>query len=61
MNSDHGKNVRIFFGKLDRAPAALDRSADRDDARDSGVSRATKHIVEIVCEIRIIEVRVRFD
>src|SRR6266404_3622706 len=61
MNSDDGENVRIFFGKIDRPPAALDRGADGDDARHAGVSRATKHIVEIIREIRIIEMRVSFD
>src|SRR6267142_1024836 len=61
MNSDNREDVRIFFGKLDRAPAALDRSSDRDDARHAGFSRATKHVVEIVREIGIIEMRVSFD
>jgi hypothetical protein len=61
VNADHGKDVRIFFGKLDRAPAAFHGSADSDDASDSGFVGATKNIVEIRGEIGIIEVRVGFD
>src|SRR2546423_146755 len=60
MNSNHRKDVGIFFGKIDRPPAALDRSADGDDACDAGLSCASKNVVEIRCEIRIIKMRVGF-
>ena len=61
MNADDRENIRIFFRQLDRAPAALDRSADGDDARDAGFGRARKHLVEVRREIRVIEVRVSVD
>ena len=61
MNADHRENVRIFLGQLDRAPAAFDRSADRDDAGNASFGRAPQHIVEIRREIRIIEMGVSFD
>ena len=61
MNADDGEDVRIFFRQLDRAPAALDRGADRDDPRDAGLGRAPQHIIEVRREIRVIEVGVGFD
>ena len=61
MDPDHSENVRIFFGKIDHAPAALDRSADCDNARDAGFGRPIKHLIEIVREIGIIEMRVSLD
>ena len=61
MNADDGKDVRIFLRQLDRAPAAFHRRADRDDARDTGLGGATKHVIEIGREIRIIEMRVSLD
>ncbi len=36
MNADHGVNVGILFGDLDRAAAAFDGGADGDDARYAG-------------------------
>jgi hypothetical protein len=51
----------MFFCQFDRAPAAFDRSADRDDARNARFICATQHIVEIIGEIRKIEMCVRFD
>ena len=47
MNPDHRVNVRIFFRQLDRAAAAFDRRADRDDARDACVLRALQDRLEI--------------
>src|SRR5207302_8739508 len=61
MNSDDREDVRIFFRKIDRVPAALHRSTDGNNARDAGFSCAPQDIVEIVGEIGIIEMRVRFD
>jgi hypothetical protein len=61
MNPNGRVNRRIFFGKIDRAPAALDRSPDGDDARYTRISRATKHNLEVISEIGIIEMRVSFD
>ena len=61
MNADDREDVRIFFRQLDRAPAAFDRGADRDDAGDAGFGRAREDVVEISCEIRVIEVRVSID
>ena len=46
MNADYRINVRILFGQIDRAPAALDGSADRDDPRDTGFGRASQDILE---------------
>lgn len=60
MNSDDPENVWIFFGELNPAPAAFDRSADGDDAGNAGLSRAPKYVVEIVGEIGVIEMRVSF-
>src|SRR5437879_5059168 len=61
MNSDHGENVWILSSKLDHAPAAFDGSANGDDARNAGIVCAAKHVIEIVCEIGIIEMRVGLD
>ena len=61
MNANGRVNSRVFFCEIDRAAAALDRGADGDDARYTAVVRATKHILEIISEIRIIEVRVGFN
>ena len=47
MNADHRENVRIFFRQFDRAPAAFDRRADRDDARDAGLCRRAARLVEV--------------
>ena len=51
----------MFFSEFDRAPAALNRGADRDDAGDPGVGRALQHLGEIRSEVRIVEVRVGID
>ena len=61
MNADDGENIRIFLRQLDRAPAAFNRRADRDDARDAGFGRALQDVVEVRREIRVIEMRVSFD
>ena len=61
MNADDGKNVRIFLRQLDRAPAALDRSADREDPRYARFGGAREDVVKIGCEVRVIEVRVGVD
>src|SRR5437870_5757020 len=61
MNSDHGENVRILFSKLDRAPAAFDRSADCNDACHARFRRTSQHIIKVGREIGIIEMRVCFD
>src|SRR5436190_21886642 len=51
----------MFFCQIDGAPAAFQRCSDRDDASDARIVRATQHVVEIVGEIRIIEMRVGVD
>ena len=61
MNANHRVNVRMLLGKIDSAPAALDGSTNCNDPRDTGFGRATKHIVQIAGEIRIIKMGVRFD
>src|ERR1700716_423053 len=61
MNADNGKNVRILFGKIDSAPAAFNRRADSNDARDSGLVGALENVIKVRREIRIIEVGVSFD
>ena len=50
MNADDREDVWIFLGQIDRAPAAFDRCADGDDARDAGFVRAAQHVVEIVAK-----------
>ena len=52
MNADDRKHVRIFFRQFDRAPAAFDRSSDRDDARNAGLFGAPQDIIEVRREIR---------
>src|SRR5256885_157094 len=61
MDADDRENVRMFFGQCDRAQAALDGRADRDDAADAGFSRASQHIIEVRREIRVVEMGVGFD
>jgi hypothetical protein len=61
MNSNDGVNAGIFLGQIDCTPTALDGSADRDDARDTGLGGAAQDIIEVAGEIRIIEMRVSFD
>jgi hypothetical protein len=61
MNYNDREHVGIFFGKIDRAPTALDRGADGDDACYPGFSRASKHVIEVRREIRIIEMGVSLD
>ena len=61
MNPDNGENVRIPLCQLNRTPAALNRSADGNDAGNTSVSRATKYIVKVIGEVRVIEVSVCFD
>jgi hypothetical protein len=51
----------MFFCQFDSAPAALHRCADRDDASDARIVCTTQHVVEIIDEIRIIEMCVCFD
>ena len=51
----------MFFGQFDCAPATFHRCADRDDARHTGFVCATNYVIEIVREIGIIEMGVRFD
>src|SRR5947207_5282403 len=58
MDADHRENIRKFLRQLDRAPAALHRCSDRDDAVDAGICRASQNIIEIRSEIRIIEMGV---
>src|SRR6202011_4866026 len=41
MNANYRKDVRIFFGKIDCAPAAFHSSADGDDASNARVGCAT--------------------
>ena len=44
MNADDREHVRIFFRQFDRAPAAFERSSDRDDACNTGLfARAAIH------------------
>ena len=45
MNPNGRVNSRIFFRKIDRAAAAFDRGADRDDARYTGVDSAMKQVL----------------
>src|SRR5438270_182976 len=61
MNPDYGEDIRILFRELDRAPAALDRSSDRDDPRDARFVRALEDVNEIRREVWIIEMGVGFD
>src|SRR5436190_17109545 len=61
MNTDHRVNAVVLFGQLDCATAARNGGPNRDDARHAGVMRALQHLLEVGCEIRIIEVRVSFD
>ena len=58
VNADDGKDVWIFVRQIDRAPAAFNRSADRDDTRDTGIGGAAQHVVEVAGEIRVVEVGV---
>ena len=58
MNTDDREDIRVFFGKIDSAPAALDRRADCDNARNAGFVRAAENIVEVWREIRIIQMGV---
>jgi hypothetical protein len=60
MNADYGKDVRISLRKIDSATAAFNRSADRDDARDTGSGGAAQNIIEVASEIRVVEMRVSF-
>ena len=58
MNADDGKNIRIFFRQLDRAPAAGERGADGEDAFDAGFVRPREDFIEVVGEIRVVEMGV---
>ncbi len=55
------KTFGVFLRQFDRAPAAFDRSADRDDTGDAGFGRAREDGVKIGCKIRVIEMRVSID
>ena len=55
------KMFGYFSAKVDRAPAAFDGGADRDDAGDTGLGGATQDIIEVAGEIRVVEMRVSFD
>jgi len=61
MNADYGVDARIFLGKLYRAPAALARGADCDDARHPSFVRPTKDIIEVGRKIWVIEMSVGFN
>ena len=61
MNTDHSEDVRIFLRQRDRATAAFDRRADRDNAGDPGFGRTAQDVFEVGREIRIIEMGVSFD
>ena len=61
VNADYRKDVRIFLREIDGAPATFNGSADRDDARDTGLGGAAQDIIEVAGEIRIVEMRVSFD
>ena len=61
MDANDREDIRISLGKIDSAPAAFDRSPNRYDTGNAGFGCATQHIVEVVREIGIIEMRVRFD
>src|SRR2546421_13125232 len=58
MNADHREDIRIFLRQRDRAAAALDRCPDRDDPRYARFCCAPEHVIEVRCEIRVIEVGV---
>jgi hypothetical protein len=58
VNANCRINGGILFRESDHAPAALDRSANGDNARYPRIRRATKHVIQIVREIGIIKVGV---
>src|ERR1700730_4101387 len=60
MNADDSEDIRIFVGKIDRAPAALDGGPNRNNARDASLGCASQHIIKIVRKIGVIEMRVSF-
>src|SRR2546423_10982689 len=60
MNADNRENVLIFFGQGDRAPAALDRCAYRDDTRNARLRGAPQNVIEVPREVRVVEVSVGF-
>ena len=61
VNSDASENVRVFFRQFDRPPATFHRRADGYNTCYTRLGRAAKDVLEISCEIGIIEMRVRFD
>jgi len=61
MHPDHGKDFGIFFREGNRAPAALDRSPDCNDARYARFLRPTQHLVEVRCKVWVVEMRVGFN
>ncbi len=61
MDADRRENIAVPVRELDRAAAAFERRADGDHARHARVRRAREHCVELVSELRKIQVRVRVD
>ena len=61
MNSNHSENIRVLFRKLDSSSAAFDRCPDGYDSCYVCFTCAMQHIIEVVCEIGVIKMRVGFD
>lgn len=61
MHAHDGMDHRVSPRQFDRAPAAFDRRADRQDAFDPCGACAIQHGVEVGREILVIEVRMRVD
>src|SRR5947208_9510716 len=61
MNANDCENIPVFFGELNRAAAACNRCADRENSCYASVSCAPQDLIEISCELRIVEMGVSLD
>src|SRR3982751_781828 len=61
MNTNGRVNRRISFGELNRTPATLDRCADGNNASYVSFLSSTEHVLEIICEIRKVQMCVGVD
>ena len=61
MNPNDGVNAGMFFGQVHCPLTALDGSADGDDACYARLGRAPQNIIEVIGEIRIVEMRVSLN
>src|SRR5438105_1115777 len=61
MNANNRKNIWVSLSQLNRATAAFNRCPDCENLCYASVSRALQDLIEIGCEVRIIEVGVSLD